>query len=70
MHERKVHIMNFSDKEKVDIKDFRESREIISSQEVGKKMIFPYNLRNLHDILRTEKDDLSVLKKIIRGYFL
>ena len=32
-------------------------------QELGRKMIFPQYLRNLHDISRNEKDDISVLKK-------
>ena len=34
-----------------------------STQEIGRKMIFFYYLRNLHDVIRNEKDDLSVLKK-------
>ena len=29
---------------------------------MGRKIIVPKYLRNLHDILRTEKDDLSVKK--------
>ena len=33
-----------------------------STQEIGRKMIFFYYLRNLHDVIRNEKDDLSVLK--------
>ena len=32
-------------------------------QEVGKMMIYPQYLQNLHDILRNEKGDISVLKK-------
>ena len=32
-------------------------------QEVGRKMILCQYLQNLHDIIRTKKDDLSVLKK-------
>ena len=34
-----------------------------STQEIGRKMIFFYYLRNLHDVIRNKKDDLSVLKK-------
>ena len=34
-----------------------------STQEIGRKIIFFYYLRNLHDVIRNEKDDLSVLKK-------
>ena len=37
-----------------------------STQEAGKNMIFPQHLQNFHDILRTEKDDLSVLQNTIR----
>ena len=29
-----------------------------------------YYLQNLHDILRTDTDDLSVLKKLIGWYFM
>ena len=36
------------------------------TQEAGKNMIFPQHLQNFHDILRTEKDDLSVLQNAIR----
>ena len=43
-------------------------RVSFSEQEVGRK-IFPYYLRNLHDILRTETDVLF-LKKTIKCYFL
>ena len=32
-------------------------------QEVGTMMIFPQYLQNLHDILKNEKGDVSVLKK-------
>ena len=32
-------------------------------QEVRREMIFPQYLRNLHDISRNEKDNISVLKK-------
>ena len=32
-------------------------------QEVDRKMIFLKYLRKLHDVLKTEKDDLSVLKR-------
>ena len=42
-------------------------------QGVARKIIFPYYRRNLHDILRNEKHDISVLKKkkrTIRWYFL
>ena len=39
-----------------------------STEEVGRK-IFSEHLRNLH-VLRTQEDDLSVLKKTIRWYFL
>ena len=39
-----------------------------STEEVGRK-IFSEHLRNLH-VLRTQADDLSVLKKTIRWYFL
>ena len=40
-------------------------RGYFSTQEVGRKIV-PQYLRNVHDILRTETDDLSVLKKTIR----
>ena len=39
-------------------------------QEVGRKIIFPWCLQNLHDIVRTNEGDPPVLKKIIRWYFL
>ena len=61
MHERKFHIKKkgrvyeFSDKEKVNITDFWGKRSSFSMQDVGRKMIFPYYLRNLHDVLRNEK---------------
>ena len=61
----KVHIMNFSDKENIDIMDFWSKRRFFSTQEVGRK-IFLSIYENLHDILRTETDDLSVLKKTVR----
>ena len=35
---------------------------------VGRKMIFPFYLPNLHDISRTGKDDLTVLKKTMMIY--
>ena len=41
-----------------------------STQKIGRRMIFPEYLRKLHDAIRNEKDDLSVLKKTIRWYFL
>ena len=41
-------------------------RRPFSTQEVGRKMIFPWYLRNFHGLLRTEKYNLSVLKKSIR----
>ena len=40
------------------------TRSPFSIQEVRRKMIFLWYLQNLHDILRNEKDDLLVLKKI------
>ena len=34
-----------------------------TTQEIGRKMIFLQFLRNLNDIIRNEKDDISVHKK-------
>ena len=59
----KVHIMNFSDKRKVDIMDFWSKRRSFSTQIISRKMIFFEYLRNFPDILRTQKDDFSVLPK-------
>ena len=33
-------------------------------QEVGRKVIFPQYLGNLHDVLRNEKYYITVLKKL------
>ena len=35
---------------------------LLQGRKLGRKIIVPKYLRNLHDILRTEKDDLSVKK--------
>ena len=48
------------------LKEFILKRRSFSMQEVGRKMIFLYYLLNLHDISRTEKGDISVLKKAVR----
>ena len=62
----KVHIMNFK---KGDLlKGVLIKKKSFSTQEVGRKIIFPLYLRNLYDIWRTEKDDLSVVKETIRWY--
>ena len=45
-------------------------KKSFSTQEAGKNMIFPQHLQIFHDILRTEKDGLSVLQNIIRWYFM
>ena len=37
-----------------------------STKELGRNVIFPLYLRNLHDIVGNEKDDISDLKKTIR----
>ena len=54
--------MNFRIKEKLILWISGSKRRSFSTQEVGGKMIFPRYLRNLCDILRNEKDDISVLK--------
>ena len=72
--------MNFARKKKFILWIFRIKKTLIlwisgskkrffSTQEVGRK-IFLSIYENLHDILRTETDDLLVLKKTIRWYFL
>ena len=38
--------------------------------EAGRKMVFHSYLRNLHDISRNQKNDISVLKKKIKSFFL
>ena len=62
----KVHIMNL--KEGNLLKGVLIKKKSFSTQEVGRKIIFPLYLRNLYDIWRTEKDDLSVVKETIRWY--
>ena len=56
----KVHIMNFSEKKTLILWISWSKKGSFSTQKVGRK-IFPQYLRNLHVILRTETDDLSVL---------
>ena len=58
--------MNFRIKEKLILWISGNKRRSFSTQEAGRNMIFPKYLRNLHDILRNKKDDISVLKKTIR----
>ena len=55
--------MNFLDKRKVGIKDSGSKVKFFLTQQLGKKMIFRWFLRKLDDILRTEKNDTSVLIK-------
>ena len=38
-------------------------RKKLTTHKISRKKIFPTYLRNLHDILRNEKDDVSDLKK-------
>ena len=57
--------MNFGGEEKVDIKDFSDKSRSFSTHEVDRKMIFTYYLQNFPNVLRTEKDDLSVIRKTI-----
>ena len=59
-------LSNFRIKEKLMLWISWGKRRSFSTQEIGRNMTFPYYLRTLHNILRTEKDDLSVLKKTIR----
>ena len=62
MLRRKEEFINFRVKEKL-ILQIAGSKRSFSMQELGRKMIFPQYLRNLHDISRNEKDNISVLKK-------
>ena len=66
--------MNFEQKEEFILSNFEmkntsilwisgSKRSSFSTQEISRK-IFPF-FRNLHDILRTKTDELSVLKKTI-----
>ena len=50
----KSHTMNFLKK------------DILKRVHIKKEMIFPEYLRNFHNNLRTQKDDLAVLKKTVR----
>ena len=70
MHERIVHIKK---KEKFVIRIFKKEifseasiliMRFFSMQEVSRKMIFSYYLRNFSDIIRPKKDDLSVVNKV------
>ena len=47
--------MNFRIKKKLILRISGCKRRYFSTQEVGRKMIFPYFLRGLHDVLRNEK---------------
>ena len=68
MHKRKVRIKKkkrvseFQDKGKVDVTGFWEQKYSFSTQEVGRKMIFPQYLQNSHN-LRNEEEDASALYK-------
>ena len=55
--------MNFRVKEELMLWIPWSKRKPFSTQEVGRKMIFPQYLRGLHDILRNGKYNISVLKK-------
>ena len=57
--------MSFLDEENVDTLDFWEQKGTFSTQEVSRK-IFPQYLQNLHGILTSKTDDLSVVKKTVR----
>ena len=63
MHEMKLYIKR---KEKLILCISGSKKKSFSTQEAGKNMIFPQHLQIFHDILRTEKDGLSVLQNIIR----
>ena len=52
---RKEEFINFPIKEKLILRNSGGKRRFFSMQEVGRKMIFPWCLRNLHDVLRNEK---------------
>ena len=39
-----------------------------STQKIGRKMVLPYYLQNLYDVMGNEKNDLSVIKKRLRLY--
>ena len=47
--------MNFRTKEKLILQISGGKKRSFSTQEVGRKMIFPSYVRNLHDVLRNEK---------------
>ena len=53
--------MNFWIKKKLILWISASKRRSFPTQETGTEMIFPWYLRNLHDFLRNEKDDISVL---------
>ena len=55
--------MNFRIKEKLILWISGSEKKSFSTQEVGRKIIFLSYLQNLHDIVRNEKDDISVPKK-------
>ena len=59
---KKGRIYEFQDKGKVDVMDFCEQKKSFLTQEVGRKMIFPQNLRNLYS-LRNEEEDASAPHK-------
>ena len=55
--------MSFQIKEKLILWIYGSKSRSFSTHEVGRKMISPQYLGNLHDISRNEKNDISVLKK-------
>ena len=55
--------MHFRIKEKLILWISGSKKKSFSTQEVGRKIIFLSYLQNLHDIVRNEKGDISVLKK-------
>ena len=60
---KKFKLCIFWIKEKLILWVSRSKTRSSSNQEVHRKIIFPWYLRNCHDILRTEKYDLSFLKR-------
>ena len=57
--------MNFRIQKKLMLWISRSKKKTFSTQEAGRKMIFPYYLRNLHSS-RNEEEDASVLHKKIK----
>ena len=59
---KKRRVYEIQDKGKVYFMDFWQYKKSFSAQEVGRKMIFPQYIRNLHS-LRNEEEDASARHK-------